>query len=73
MQYMCIYNILILFQTSKEILIEFSKEILSGEGDLVKHLAYLGYNVSHRQRPVDEFDYAVSNLSADLKDGLRLR
>ncbi|KAH9505368.1 hypothetical protein Btru_058528 [Bulinus truncatus] len=59
-------------KSSKEILIQFSREVLSGEGDLTRHLAYLGYTVSHVQRPIDEFDFAVKNLSADLRDGLRL-
>ncbi|KAI8771163.1 abnormal spindle microcephaly-associated protein [Biomphalaria glabrata] len=59
-------------KSSKEILIQFSREVLSGEGDLTRHLAYLGYIVNHVQKPIDEFDFAVKNLSSDLRDGLRL-
>ncbi|GFO45530.1 abnormal spindle-like microcephaly-associated-like protein [Plakobranchus ocellatus] len=59
-------------KSSKEILVQFSREVLSGEGDITRHLAYLGYTVSQSQRPIDEFDFAVKNLSADLRDGLRL-
>ncbi|BFZ20292.1 hypothetical protein BsWGS_23331 [Bradybaena similaris] len=59
-------------KSSKEVLIEFSREVLSGEGDITRHLAYLGYTVSHSQKPIDEFDFAVTNLSSDLRDGLRL-
>ncbi|CAL1537151.1 unnamed protein product [Lymnaea stagnalis] len=59
-------------KSSKEILIEFSREVLSGEGDLTRHLAYLGYIVTQSQRSIDEFDFAVKTLSADLRDGLRL-
>ena len=51
---------------------QFSREVLSGEGDITRHLAYLGYTVSQAQRSIDEFDYAVTSLSTDLKDGLRL-
>ena len=32
----------------------------------------MGYIVSHVQTPLDEFDYAVTNLRSDLRDGLRL-
>ncbi|XP_059177929.1 abnormal spindle-like microcephaly-associated protein homolog isoform X2 [Physella acuta] len=59
-------------KSSKEILIQFSREVLSGEGDLTRHLAYLGYMVNQTQKPIDEFDFAVKTLSADLRDGLRL-
>lgn len=59
-------------QSSKELLFQFSKDYLSGEGDITRHLGYLGYTVSHAQIPLDEFDYAVTNLAKDLRDGLRL-
>ncbi|RUS79093.1 hypothetical protein EGW08_013146 [Elysia chlorotica] len=59
-------------KSSREILVQFSREVLSGEGDITRHLAYLGYKVCQEQRPIDEFDFAVKNLSSDLKDGLRL-
>ena len=53
-------------------LIQFSRDYLSGEGDVTKHLAYMGYTVSHCQTALDEFDYAVTKLGVDLRDGLRL-
>ncbi|GFR71371.1 abnormal spindle-like microcephaly-associated protein homolog [Elysia marginata] len=59
-------------KSSKEILVQFSREVLSGEGDITRHLAYLGYKVHQSQRPIDEFDFAVRTLSSDLRDGLRL-
>ncbi|TRY62673.1 hypothetical protein TCAL_08689 [Tigriopus californicus] len=58
---------------SKDILVQFSRDFLAGEGDVIKHLAYLGFLVNHKQTPLDEFDYAVTNLAVDLKDGIRLR
>lgn len=51
---------------------EFSRQFLAGEGDINRHLGYLGYITKHSQTALDEFDYAVKNLSTDLKDGLRL-
>ncbi|KAM4860799.1 abnormal spindle-like microcephaly-associated protein [Thomomys bottae] len=60
------------FKASKDILLTFSRDFLSGEGDLSRHLSLLGFPVSHIQVPFDEFDFAVSNLAVDLQCGVRL-
>uniref|UniRef100_A0A8C0W9M4 Calponin-homology (CH) domain-containing protein n=1 Tax=Castor canadensis TaxID=51338 RepID=A0A8C0W9M4_CASCN len=60
------------FKASKEILLAFSRDFLSGEGDLSRHLSLLGFPVSHVQTPFDEFDFAVTNLAVDLQCGVRL-
>ncbi|XP_047696666.1 abnormal spindle-like microcephaly-associated protein isoform X4 [Prionailurus viverrinus] len=60
------------FKTSKEILLAFSRDFLSGEGDLSRHLSFLGLPVNHVQTPFDEFDFAVTNLAVDLQCGVRL-
>ncbi|XP_077573227.1 abnormal spindle-like microcephaly-associated protein homolog isoform X4 [Stigmatopora nigra] len=60
------------FKTSKDLLLAFSRDFLSGEGILPRHLGYLGLSVSHVQTPLDEFDFAVMNLAVDLKCGIRL-
>ncbi|XP_075384796.1 abnormal spindle-like microcephaly-associated protein isoform X2 [Tenrec ecaudatus] len=60
------------FKASKEILLAFSRDFLSGEGDLSRHLSFLGLPVSHVQTPFDEFDFAVTNLAVDLQCGVRL-
>uniref|UniRef100_A0A8C5WK29 Assembly factor for spindle microtubules n=1 Tax=Leptobrachium leishanense TaxID=445787 RepID=A0A8C5WK29_9ANUR len=60
------------FKTSKDLLLAFSRDFLSGEGDLSRHLGYLGLPVSHSQTPLDEFDFAVTNLAVDLHCGIRL-
>ena len=60
------------FKSSREMLLTFSKEFLQGEGDVTKHLAYMGYTVKHKQTKLDEFDYAVTNFRTDLRCGLRL-
>lgn len=59
-------------KSSREILLAFSKDFLSGEGDITKHLAYMGYTVDHKQTKLDEFDYAVTSIRTDLRCGLRL-
>ncbi|CAK6982094.1 abnormal spindle-like microcephaly-associated protein, partial [Scomber scombrus] len=60
------------FKMSKDLLLAFSRDFLSGEGILPRHLGYLGLPVSHVQKPLDEFNFAVKNLAVDLKCGIRL-
>ncbi|XP_071202466.1 abnormal spindle-like microcephaly-associated protein [Salvelinus alpinus] len=60
------------FKTTKDLLLSFSRDFLSGEGILPRHLGYMGLPVSHVQMPLDEFNFAVKNLSVDLKCGIRL-
>lgn len=59
-------------QASKDLLLAFSRDFLSGEGILPRHMGYLGLPVSHVQTPLDEFSFAVENLAVDLKCGIRL-
>ncbi|CAM9943230.1 unnamed protein product, partial [Choristocarpus tenellus] len=47
-------------------------QFLHGEGDFVRHLRKMGYTVHHVQAYIDEFDYRVTNLAMDLRDGVRL-
>ncbi|XP_074655688.1 uncharacterized protein LOC141909201 [Tubulanus polymorphus] len=59
-------------KSSRDLLIQFARDYLSGEGDITKHLGYLGYAVDHVQTALDEYDYGSTNLAVDLRDGLRL-
>ncbi|CAH1270995.1 ASPM [Branchiostoma lanceolatum] len=59
-------------KSSKELLLTFSREYLSGEGDVTRHLSFLGFAVTHQQTALMEMDYTVHNLATDLRDGLRL-
>ncbi|NP_001116845.1 abnormal spindle-like microcephaly-associated protein [Danio rerio] len=60
------------FKSSKDLLLAFSRDFLSGEGILSRHLSHLGLAVSHVQTPLDEFNFAVKKLAVDLKCGIRL-
>ncbi|XP_051868413.1 abnormal spindle-like microcephaly-associated protein [Pristis pectinata] len=60
------------FKTSKDLLLAFSRDFLSGEGDISRHLGFLGLTVSHCQTPLHEFNFAVTNLAVDLRCGIRL-
>ncbi|XP_038571070.1 abnormal spindle-like microcephaly-associated protein [Micropterus salmoides] len=68
----CLFCLDAEFKTSKDLLLAFSRDFLSGEGILPRHLSYLGLTVSHVQTPLDEFNFAVKNLAVDLKCGIRL-
>lgn len=57
---------------SQDLLLAFSRDFLAGEGNILKHLAYFNYEVTHKQTALDEFDFAVTNIAVDLKDGVRL-
>jgi len=56
---------------SREIVIAFASAFLSGVGDVMKHLALLGYHLDVKQQYIDEFEFAVTCLK-DLRDGVRL-
>ncbi|XP_070602481.1 abnormal spindle-like microcephaly-associated protein homolog isoform X2 [Erythrolamprus reginae] len=60
------------YKSSKEILLAFSRDFLSGEGDLSRHLGFMGFPVNHVQTTLDEFDFGVTNLATDLQCGIRL-
>lgn len=60
------------FKSSKDLLLAFARDFLSGEGILSRHLSHLGLAVSHVQTPLDEFNFAVKNLAVDLRCGIRL-
>ncbi|XP_051551032.1 abnormal spindle-like microcephaly-associated protein homolog isoform X3 [Myxocyprinus asiaticus] len=60
------------FKSSKDLLLAFSRNFLSGEGILSRHVSHLGLAVSHVQTPLDEFNFAVKNLAVDLRCGIRL-
>ncbi|KAJ8681161.1 hypothetical protein QAD02_016948 [Eretmocerus hayati] len=68
----CLFHKKAKFNNSREVLITFSREVLSGIGDITKVLRNYGYTVSYSQTYLDEYDYAVNNLCNDLRDGVRL-
>jgi abnormal spindle-like microcephaly-associated protein len=59
-------------KSSNEFLVSFCREFMSGEGNVIKHLAHLGLTVSYKQSKLDEFDFAFNNLASDIRDGIRL-
>eukprot|EP00943_MAST-04B_sp_MAST-4B-sp1_P006218 g6218.t1 len=68
----CLFNQNSKIKSSRDMLITFAKQFLSGEGDIIRHLSLMGYTVDYKQELLDEFDYTVKNLASDLRDGVRL-
>ncbi|KAL3281233.1 hypothetical protein HHI36_004447 [Cryptolaemus montrouzieri] len=69
----CLFRRNAQIKESREMLIQFTIEAISaGVGDINKYLKYFGYAVHHKQLYIHEFDYAVTNLGGDLRDGVRL-
>jgi len=60
------------FKSTRDIIVDFAKNYLSGEGDVVRHLALLGCDLVTIQTPLQEYDYTVNQLSVDIRDGVRL-
>lgn len=60
------------FKSSKLIIISFCRVFLRGEGDIVRHLAHLGWHFQFEQMYIDEYDYTLKNIAVDLRDGVRL-
>lgn len=53
-------------------ILRFCREFMSGEGNVMRHLSLLHYTLEFKQSYLDEFDFSVTNLAADLRDGVRL-
>ena len=60
------------FKCSEDIVINFAKEALHGEGNIIKHLSNLGYELSFKQSWMHEYAFRIKNLKVDLRDGVCL-
>ncbi|XP_020277492.1 protein abnormal spindle isoform X2 [Pseudomyrmex gracilis] len=68
----CLFHKRSEYKESREILLSFSREVLSGIGDVTKMLRSHNYVLTYRQTYIEEYDYAVTNIRYDLRDGVRL-
>jgi len=69
----CLFQVDSPIKSSSGMLVVFAKEFLAGEGNVLRHLQHsCDYTVSHKQSKLDEYDFSVTNLSVDLRDGIRL-
>lgn len=68
----CLFHKRAQHKESREILLSFSRELLSGIGDVTRVLRTQDYVLIHRQTYIEEYDYAVTDIRCDLRDGVRL-
>lgn len=68
----CLFTASSPFKSTRELVTSFSNMFLSGEGAVLRHLLHLGYAPSYHQIPFSEFDWRISSLATDLRDGIRL-
>lgn len=68
----CLFHPQSMLKSSQDIVKMFCTEYLSGEGDIIRHLHFIGIEVGHIQSPLDEFQLQVRNIATDLRDGVRL-
>ncbi|KAF9582765.1 hypothetical protein BGW38_010790 [Lunasporangiospora selenospora] len=68
----CLFNRESEVKSCRTLLLTISKNYLLGEGDIIRHLLFMGYSVVHTQTALDELDFTVKNLAVDLRDGVRL-
>ena len=67
-----------LFRTSSKlksslgVLTELCASLLPFVGDVHRSLSHLNYHLIYTQFPLSEYDYKISNLATDLRDGVRL-
>ncbi|RMZ76198.1 hypothetical protein DV737_g4919, partial [Chaetothyriales sp. CBS 132003] len=60
------------YKTSSSVLLALMQMLNPSTGDPSRALAHLGYSVSHEQHALEEYDYQITNLAVDLRDGVRL-
>ena len=59
-------------KSSLGVLTELSASLLPFIGDVHRSLSHLNYHLLHTQFPLSEYNYKISNLATDLRDGVRL-
>nr|CDS27703.1 abnormal spindle microcephaly associated [Hymenolepis microstoma] len=68
----CLFNLSAPAKSSAAVCLTLGRNYLTRESNLPRSLSNFGANLSVSQTPLDEFDFTVTNLAVDLRDGLRL-
>ncbi|XP_073145329.1 uncharacterized protein [Henckelia pumila] len=60
-------------KSSRQLITEFlSSDVMHGEGNLLAHLVIVGYKLSYQQSSLVEYDFKITDIFEDLRDGVRL-
>ncbi|KAF0683977.1 Aste57867_24058 [Aphanomyces stellatus] len=68
----CLFRPSSTIKRSKQMLIELCQRFLAHEGNVLRHLCHLEFEVHYKQSVLEEMDMQVTNLALDLRDGMRL-
>ena len=68
----CLFQSTAEYKSSQEVIAAFCRLFLKGEGDITRHLMSIGCKLHFVQSYVDEFDYRLSSVTTELRDGVRL-
>lgn len=68
----CLFQSNAEYKSSSEVIAAFCRLFLKGEGDITRHLMSIGCKLHFVQSYVDEFDYRLSSMTTELRDGVRL-
>ncbi|KAI9043054.1 putative calmodulin-binding protein Sha1 [Aspergillus affinis] len=60
------------YKSSSAVIRGLGRFLLPSSGDVVKALNHLDCHLTYEQRPLQEYEYRISNLAVDLRDGVRL-
>ena len=60
------------YKSSLAVLHGLCRLLIPSVGDVSRVVGHLGYHVQHIQYPLEEFEYSITNLATDLRDGVRL-
>ncbi|KAJ6223782.1 hypothetical protein RDWZM_002327 [Blomia tropicalis] len=68
----CLFRTSAEIKSTRDILVAFSREYITGVGDITKAVRNSGIQIEHIQNPIEEVNFRVDNLRTDLRDGVRL-
>ena len=67
-----LFNVDASIKSTKELAQKLLTASCYGEGDILRNLKKAGFIVPYEQTPASEYDFTVTNLANDLRDGIRL-
>jgi abnormal spindle-like microcephaly-associated protein len=68
----CLFRPSSSFKSSAAVMQALARLLLPASGDILKSLKHLDCHLSYEQHPLQEYEYQMSNLAVDLRDGVRL-
>ncbi|EAL88203.1 hypothetical protein KXW98_005024 [Aspergillus fumigatus] len=68
----CLFRFSSSFKSSTAVIQALARLLLPASGDILRSLKHLDCHLSYEQHQLQEYEYQLSNLAVDLRDGVRL-